>query len=150
MPKPNLPLKGRYFATVYGPDGAAKAHMSGENVVTTNGKEWLAEFLASAAGGASENPAKYIAVGTGTGAESESDTSLETEIARHTGTVSYVSGQIYQVRATFATNSAVGAVTEYGLFTANAAGTMISRDVESVFSISATDTLEVIYQLTLS
>lgn len=145
----NLTLKGRYIATVYGPDGVEKQRVEGENTVCTNGKEALARYLYSAATSGA-NPFKYIGVGSGTGAESASDTTLGTEIARHTGTVSYSSGAIYQVTATFATNSAAGAITEYGLFTSNAVGTMFSRDVESVINVSATDTLTVTYQLTLS
>jgi len=146
----NLELNGRYIATVYGPDGSIKAHKVGSNVVCTNGKEWLASFLNSAAATASTLTAKYLAVGTGTGAEAASDTGMGTEVARHTGTVSYVSNQIYQVTATFATNSAAGAITEYGLFTSNTAGTLISRDKEDVINVGASDTLKVIYQLTIS
>jgi hypothetical protein len=145
----NLTLKGRYFATVYGFDGSVKQHVEGENTVCTNGKEALARYLHSASTSGA-NPFKYIAVGTGTGAESAADTTLGTEIARHTGTASYSSGAIYSVTATFATNSAAGAITEYGLFTSNSVGTMFSRDVESVINVSATDTLTVTYQLTLS
>lgn len=145
-----LKLSGKYIATVYGPDGSAKQTVEGKNVVCTNGKEWLASFLSSAAAAAATMTQRYIAVGTGTSSESAADTGLGTEVARHTGVVSYVSNQIYQVTATFATNSAVGAITEYGLFSSNTAGTMLSRDVESVVNVSATDTLKVIYQLTLS
>lgn len=145
----DMTLKGRYIAVVFGPDGKEKARHVGENTVTTNGKEALARYLYSAATSGA-NPFKYIAVGTGSAAESASDTALGSELARQTGTASYTSGAIYQVVATFATNSAAGAITEYGLFTANAAGTLFSRDVESVINVSATDTLQVTYQLTLS
>lgn len=150
MRSQSLRLKGRYIVTVYGPDGQPKQEMVGPNVVCTNGKEWLARFLASAAAAASTFTAKYIAVGTGTGAEAASDTGMGTEVARQTATASYVSNQIYQLTATFATNSAVGAITEYGLFTSSSAGTLISRDVESVINVGASDTLKVVYQLTLS
>jgi len=145
-----IQLSGRYIATVYGPDGAVKDSVTGPNVVCTNGKEWLASFLSSAAAAAATFTQRYVAVGTGTGAEAASDTGLGTEVARQTGTASYVSNQIYQVTATFATNSAVGAITEYGMFSSNTAGTMLSRDVESVVNVGASDTLTVVYQLTLS
>jgi len=150
MPETKLQLSGRYIATVYGPDGQIKDHVAGPNVVCTNGKEFLASFLSSAAAGASTFTQRYVAVGTGTGAEAASDTALGTEVARQTGTASYVSNQIYQVTATFATNSAVGAITEYGMFGSNTAGTMLSRDVEAAVNVGASDTLTVVYQLTLS
>jgi len=143
-------FSGRYITTVYGPGGEVKQHLVGQNVVCTNGKEWLARFLASAAVAASTFTARYIAVGTGTGAESAADIAMGTEIARQTATASYVSNQMYQLTCTFATNSAVGAITEYGLFTSSAAGTLISRDSELAINVGASDTLKVIYQLTLS
>jgi len=150
MPTGQAALKGRYKITVYGPDGGTKeARPWSDNVVCTNGKEFLASLLASAATSAT-NTARYLAVGTGTGAESASDTALGTEVARHTGTVSYVSNQIYQVTATFSTGVAAGAIVEYGLLSSNTAGTLISRDVESVINVGASDTLEVVYQLTVS
>lgn len=122
----------------------------GLNIITTAGKEALASFLNAAASGATTNTFKYMAIGTGTGAESASDTALGTETARHTGTVSYVSGGIYQVKATFATGVGTGAITEYGLLNSNTAGTMFSRDVESVINKGASDTLTATLQITLS
>lgn len=145
-----LKLKGKYFITLFGPDGEIKQELSGENVVTTVGKEFLASFLYSASAGASTFTCKYIGIGTGASAESAADTALGTEASRATGTVSYVSNQIYQVKATFATGSGTGAIVEYGLFSSNANGTMLSRDVENVVNKGANDTLTVTYQLTIS
>lgn len=145
-----MKLSGQYFITLYGPDGIIKDKRSGHNVVTTNGKEYMASFLYSAAAAASTFTAKYIAIGTGTSAESAADTALGTESARHTGTVSYVSGQIYQVTATFATGAGTGAITEYGLLSSSTAGTLVSRDIETAVNKGANDTLTVVYQMTLS
>lgn len=122
----------------------------GRNVITTVGKEALASLLNAAAATATTNTFKYMAIGTGTGAESASDTALGTETGRHTGTVSYVSGAIYQVKATFACGVGTGAITEYGLFNSNTAGTMFCRDVESVINKGASDTLTGTLQITLS
>lgn len=145
-----MKLTGRYFVTLYGPDGKIKDQRDGENVVTTNGKEFLASFLYSAAAAAATFTCKYVAIGTGSSGESSSDTALGTESSRHTGTVSYISGQIYQVRATFATGSGTGAITEYGLLSSNTGGTLLSRDVETAVNKGANDTLTVVYQMTLS
>jgi hypothetical protein len=150
MPQGGVTFKGRYFVTLYGPGGDIKAYREGDNVVTRVGKEFLASFLYSAAVAASTFTGKYLAIGTDTTAESDSDTAMNTEVSRHTSTVSYVSNQIVQITATFATGSGTGAITEYGLFTSNTAGTMISRDIESVITKGASDTLKVVYQLTFS
>lgn len=143
-------LKGRYIANLYGPNGELKQQVIGNNVVTTNGKEFLAAFLNSAAAAATTFTARYIAVGTDTTGEAASNTAMGSELSRHTGTVSYISNQIFQVKATFATGSGTGAITEYGLFNTNTGGTLISRDVEALINKGANDTLTVTYQLTLS
>lgn len=143
-------MKGKYFVYLYGENGELKDTRQGENVVTTVGKEFIASFLNSACAAAATFTGKYLAIGTNAVAESVSDTSLGTEVSRQTGTASYLVGQIYQVKATFATGSGTGAITEYGVFSSNAAGTLISRDTENAINKSASDTLTVIWQLTIS
>lgn len=146
----SIKLTGRYKAELYGPDGQLKQTVYGKNVVCTNGKEFLASFLYSAALAAATNTCKYIAVGSDSTAEAASNTALGSELSRHTGTVSYVSNQIYQVKATFATGSGTGSIYEYGLFSSSTGGTLISRDTEDLITKGANDTLTVTYQLTLS
>jgi hypothetical protein len=150
MPQSTVGMKGRYWATLYGPDGELKDERSGNNVITTVGKEYLASFLRSAAAAASTFTMKYVAIGTDTTAESASDTGMNTEVSRHTAIVSYVSGQIYRLTATFATGSGTGAITEYGVFSSNTNGTMLSRDIEAVINKGANDTLVVTYEMTFS
>lgn len=146
----NLEIEGHWHVVLRGPDGQVKDEKLGKNVVCTNGKEWLASLLASAAGAAATNTMKYIAIGTDATAEAAADTALGTELSRHTGTVSYVSNQIYQVKGTFGTGSGTGAIVEYGLFSSSTGGTMLNRDTESVINKGANDTLEVTMQLTIS
>lgn len=143
-------LKGKYFVTLYGPDGKPKEHRSGDNVVTTVGKEWLASFLASAAAAAATMTAKYCAIGSDATGEAAANTALGTELARQTGTVSYVSGGIMQVTATFAAGTGTGTIYEYGLFSSSTGGTLVSRDTEALITKGASDTLAVTYQMTLS
>jgi hypothetical protein len=148
--KDTVKMKGEWFITLYGPEGQIKDQRQGLNMVTSVGKEFIASFLYSAAVAPSTFTAKYIGIGTGTNSESASDTALYSEQSRHTGTVSYVSNQIFQIRATFATGSGTGAITEFGLFTSNSVGTMIARDLEDAINKGANDTLTVIAQMTLS
>jgi len=142
-------LKGYWWIKLYGPDGELKEAREGKNVVTTNGKEALASLLASNLNSGVTNTFQYLAIGTDATAESAAQTALLTEVSRHTGTVSYVSGAIYQVTATFATGSGTGAIVEYGLFNSNAAGTMLTRDVESAINKGAADTLTIVHQITV-
>lgn len=145
---------GKWRIERHTPDAYGKMVLAevreGINVITTAGKEALASLLNAAAATATTNTFKYMEIGTGTGAESAADTALGTAVSRHTGTVSYVSNAIVQVKATFATGSGTGAITEYGLFNSSSAGTMFCRDVETAINKGASDTLTATLQITLS
>lgn len=143
-------LRGNWAMELYDEQGKLKASRAGTNVVCTNGKEFLASFLYSAAAAASTFTMKYIGIGTDATAEAAGQTALGTELSRTTGTVSYVSNQIYQVKATFATGSGTGAIVEFGLFSSATGGTMLARDTEAVINKGANDTLTVTAQFTLS
>jgi hypothetical protein len=143
-------LKGRWKATLTDERGSVKREVAGDNVVCTNGKEFLASFLSSAAAGAATFTMKYVGIGTDSSAEAAANTALGTELARQTGTASYISGQIYRVTATFAAGTGTGAIVEYGLFSSSTGGTMLNRDTESVINKGASDTLTVQCDLTLS
>lgn len=145
-----ITLKGQYIAKLYGPNGELKQEMVGDNLVCTNGKEFLASFLYSAAAAASTFTGRYLAVGTDSTSPAVGNTALGTELTRASGIVSYVSNQIFQVKATFATGVGTGAIVEYGLFTSSTGGTLISRDVDSVINKGANDTLTVTYQMTVN
>ncbi len=145
-----IDLKGRYYVTLYGAPGVVKDRREGENIVTTVGKEFVASFLKSAAAAASTFTCRYMAVGTDSTAEAVGNTALGTELARASGSVSYTSGGIFNVVATFASGTGTGAIVEYGLFSSSTGGTLFSRDVESVINKGANDSLVVAYELTVS
>lgn len=142
-------LKGHWCAKLYGPDGVLKDERSGFNIVTTNGKEALAQALAANFNSAVTQTWQFVAIGTDATAESAAQTALISEASRHTGTVSYISGAIYQVTATFAAGSGTGAIVEYGLFNSNTGGTMLTRDTEAAINKGASDTLTVVHQITI-
>jgi hypothetical protein len=143
-------LSGEYFVRLYGADGSLKDERQGYNVITTVGKEYLAQFLQSSVAGAASFEMKHLAIGSNSTAEDAANTALGTELARTTATVSYVSGAIYKLTATFATGVGTGDVYEYGIFSSSAAGTMLSRDTESGVAKGANDTLVVIANVTFS
>ena len=142
-------LTGRWFIRLYSGE-ELKEEVSGKNVITDNGLEFLASFLSSAVAGASTFDMDHIAIGTDSTAEASTDTSLGIETARNTATVSYVSNAIYRATATFTSGQGTGAIVEYGLFSSGTGGTMLSRDTEAVINKGANDTLEVTTEITLS
>lgn len=147
----NSKIKGRWFITLYGPDGQQKDYREGNNVIVTTGKDFLASFLNSACTAAATFNMRYVAIGSGNAAEDAANTALGTETSRTTGTVSYVSS-IYEVTATFAAGSGTGNVYEYGLFNVSTAacGTMFSRDLEGLITKAAGDTLKVVTRVEFS
>lgn len=143
-------LLGNWTFELFDSDGNLKEKREVENVVCTNGKEFLASFLYSAAAAASTFTCKYLAIGTDSTAELAANTALGTELARQTGTVSYVSNQIYQVKATFASGLGTGNIVEFGVFSSSANGTMLNRGTRTAIAKGASDTLTVTCQLTIS
>lgn len=145
-----IEMKGHVTVELYGPDGELKQKTEGYNVITTTGKEFVASFLQSAVAAAATFTARYVAIGTDPTAEAVGNTALGIEVARHTSTVSYVSGGITRFKATFATGSGTGAIVEYGLFSSNTAGTIIGRHTSAAVNKGANDTLTVTYDVTFS
>jgi hypothetical protein len=129
--------------------GEVVAEQEGYNVITTTGLHALADYLCSAALSATRNPFYFVAIGSDNTSEAAGDTALGTELSRHTGTVTAFTA-VYQVKATFASGSGTGNIYEYGLFNANSAGKMLSRDTEGLITKGANDVLTVTAQITLS
>lgn len=146
----SIEMHGHVTVELFGPDGKLKQRTEGHNVITTGGKDFLASFLQSAAAAAATFTAKYIAIGTDATSEVVANTALGIESSRHTGTVSYVSGGIFRVTATFATGSGTGAIVEYGLLSSNTAGTLLGRHTSAVVNKGSGDTLTVTYDVTFS
>jgi hypothetical protein len=146
----DVKLVGKWYVSLYGPDGVKKDYREGKNVITEGGLSFLASFLNSANAAASTFTMAYVAIGTDSTTEAASNTALGTEAARHTGTVSYVSDAIYRVTATFASGTGTGAIVEYGLLSSNTAGTLFSRDTEAVINKGSDDTLTVTTEITYS
>lgn len=143
-------IVGNWYITNYDEHGNVKQQLSGKNVITTVGLEFLASFMYSAALAASTLTCKYVAIGTDATAEAASNTALGTEVARTTGTVSYISNAIYRVTATFTSGVGTGAIVEYGLWSSSTGGTLFSRDTEAVINKGANDTLVVTTEVTVS
>lgn len=121
----------------------------GYNTICTTGLHAFVGEIASAAISATRNPFYFIAIGSDNTAEDATDTALGTELSRHTGTVTAFTA-VLQIKATFASGSGTGNVYEYGLFDANSAGNMLSRDTEALITKGANDTLTVTAQITLA
>ena len=96
-------------------------------------------------------PFNYVAIGTSSTAPSASDTALGNEVMRQSGTYSHTAGtKSFTVSATFNITTSY-TIWESGLFNASTGGTLLVRGVlDSGISVSAGDTLQVIWTITLA
>lgn len=127
-------------------------------LVTTAGVTFIATRLVDAA--TTIGGFDFHGFGVGTTAENAADTALVTEETtqyvtdnvRPTGTPTNPSGNVYRSVGTYSPDSGANPrpITEHGLFSANAAGTLLDRSVFSVVNlVPAADSLQATYDLTL-
>lgn len=143
-----IKLSGHINFKLFDKTGKIKDEKSISNVVVTVGKAFLANWLTAAT---QSGPfMSYIGLGTGTNPASSSDTALQTELAtRVAGTLTNISN-VWQNQATFGALVNTGAITEAGIFSASSSGTMLARQTFSAINKSASDSLQVTWQITIS
>lgn len=116
--------------------------------ITTAGVSYLATDFASAAASPSIGAMKFHDSGTGTTPSTIADTTLETPtgIARATGTPSNPSATQYQSEGSITYDNTYN-ITEWGLFSAAAAGSIWSHRVFTAQPVVALDALTFRYLL---
>lgn len=126
--------------------------LENHNLVVTAGKGGMSSRLNGAGAAAAFT---YIAVGTGTTAPAAGDTTLQTEtstsgLARAAATCTQVTTTVTndtaQDQVTFTVTGTV-AVTESGVFNANAAGTMLCRQTFSAINVVNGDSLQITWKI---
>lgn len=143
-------LSGAFTLELFGADGKLKDSRYVKNTIVTVGKNFLAAWLIAAS--QSTPFMEYQGLGTGTTAAVVGDTDLETPLAtRIQGTLTVPgSVNIVQNQAIFGAGVNTGALTEAGLFSLIAAGTLFARQVFPVVNKSATDSITITWQVTLA
>jgi hypothetical protein len=92
----------------------------------------------------------YHASGTNSTAEAAGDTALGTEVAtRQSGTQSEPAVNQYRTVATIPYTATL-AITEHGIFSANAAGTLWDRSVFAAINVDNGDSIQFTYTLTVN
>lgn len=143
-----LTPKGRIKFDLYDSSGKLKESREINNVVVTVGKNFLANWLTQAT--QADYFMRYIALGTGTAGATAADTALQIELATRVAGTLTPSGNVWQNVASFGPGVNTGAITEAGIFSANAAGTMFARQTFGVITKAAGDSLQVTWQVTFS
>jgi len=139
-----IKIQSNYWIKLFDKDGKLKAYREGHNLVTTAGKEGLADQALAAP---SLPKMGWMAIGTGTPAA----TLLGAEIDRNAFTSKTRSGAVITVVGDWLAGDGTGAITEAGTFdvvTANTVNMWMSASF-AVINKTATDTLQITWTLTV-
>lgn len=124
-------------------DGKLKQFRDLYNTVTTAGKNGIADQILASP---SLNKPTYMAIGTGTGGT----TTLNTELDRNILTSKTRSSAVVTMQGDWAAGDGTGAITEAGIFDASSSGNMWTYQSFSVINKGASDTLSIVWTLTIS
>lgn len=132
--------------TVRGPDGQIKQTVKCHNLVTTVGKNGIADQLLASP---SISKPSHMAIGTGTTAAAAGDTALQTELDRNALTSKTRSTNVVTMVGDWAAGDGTGAITEAGILDAASTGNLYVRAVFSAINKGASDTLSISWALTI-
>lgn len=128
----NVKIRGNVTIRKLDAAGEVLDEQTFHNIVVNGGKAAIAGLIIGTG-----TAYGYIAIGTGTTAEAATDTAMEVEIARKVATTSQVTTTVTNDTAHFEATFGSGdgltgtsAVTEYGLFDAATAGTMLAHVIK--------------------
>lgn len=148
----SIKLTGQVRVMLFDKDGKLKQEHTDHNLIVTTGKSALTAWLIAASQSTPFMP--YIAVGTNATAPVVGNTALGAEItgvgnSRALGAL-ISSLNTWTNQATFAPGNCTATITEAGLFSASSAGTMFARQTFTPYIKTITDTLIIIWTITLS
>ena len=142
-----MKIKGKGIFTLTHKDGSQEV-IEQDNIIVDSGFDFICDAIGNSARG---NVMSYIAVGMGTADAASSQTALVAEIARQAATYAHTAGtKILTLTANFAAGVGTGAITEAGVLNASSAGTLLDRVVFAVINKGADDSLNAVFQFTLS
>lgn len=144
-----MKVKGSLNITVTGPDGAVKENVDVNNLVVTDGREYI---IARMKDSGSPNEMSHMAIGSDSTSPAAGDTALGTEEGRVSlttagGTV--VADEVTYVGA-FPAGTGTGAIVEAGIFNAGSGGTMLCRTTFPVINKGADDTMTITWVVTVA
>lgn len=117
-----------------------------DNLVVTAGKS----FVASRMGGTSDAVMSHMGIGTGATAAAAGNTALETEAGRVALAATDVTANEIAYTATFPAGTGTGAITEAGVLNAGSGGTLLCRTVFSAINKGASDSITIVWTVTVS
>ena len=143
----HIQVAGTVLIQLFNPDRELTDVRMGFNLVVDAGKAAVIDRLQAGAVAVHD----YQAIGTGTAAAAAGDTTLVTEIgARVQGVLTQPTALTDRLVSTFAAGNGTGAITETGRFNAAAAGNLFARQVFAAVNKTASDSLQITHDITVS
>ena len=141
-------MKGDVELILRDKEGEVIDHRNVENTITNAGYDFICDVIGNTT---QPNDMAWTGIGTGTTGVQGTDTALETQAARVANVYAHSTGtKVFTMTADYAAGTGTGAITESALLNASSAGTMLNRIVFDVINKGASDTLQVVWSITLS
>ncbi len=119
-----------------------------ENTIVDAGYDFICAVIGNTT---QPNDMAWTAIGTGSTAVQGSDTTLATDLVRVANVYAHSAGtKVFTHTADYAAGTGTGSIVESALLNAASAGTMLNRVVFDVINKGASDTLSVVWTITLS
>ena len=144
-------MKGHIKIELFDEKGNLKQTVEKSNTFMTVGKYHVADALA---GTVNEAKMGWMAIGTGSTAFSVASTTLNSALDRNALASGYpeqpssTSANV-KYKATWAAGDGTGAIKEAGIFNSSGAGTMLAASTFSVINKGASDTLTILWTVTV-
>ena len=118
------------------------------NTIVNGGYDFICDVIGNTT---QPNDMAWTGIGTGTTGVLGTDTTLEVEVVRVANVYAHSTGtKVFTHTSDYAAGTGTGAITESALLNAVSAGTMLNRIVFDVINKGSSDTLEVVWTITLS
>jgi hypothetical protein len=144
----NFGLRGDVTLILRDKDGNIIDKREIENTIVDGGFDFICDVIGNTT---QPNDMAWTGIGTGTSAVTTADTIIETEVTRVANVYAHSTGtKVFTMTADYGAGVGTGAITESGLLNAAAAGTMLNRVVFDVINVGGSDTLQVVWTITLS
>lgn len=141
-------MRGDVTITLRDKDGNVIDVREIRNTIVDAGYDFICDVIGNTT---QPNDMAWTGIGTGTTGVLGTDTTLETEVTRVANVYAHSTGtKIFTHTADYAAGTGTGAITESGLLNAVSLGTMLNRVVFDVINKGASDTLQVVWTITLS
>lgn len=146
--KESIGITGKLLLRLYDKDGVLKQELNVPNLIMNAGKAFIASRMVS---NSVDSVMTHMALGDDSSNDTDATlTTLESELGRVSLSSSVQSANVIDYEATFGAGVATGTIVEAGIFNSNTSGTMLCRTTFPEINKSSSDTLTILWTVTIS